>query len=75
VGTPTRERTRPWLVALFGVYVVLLVWLVLWKLDVPWVGSGARRTVKLVPFGVYLCSRRAGRGGGRGRASSGWPYS
>lgn len=46
----TDTRTRPWLVALFGVYLVLLVWLVLWKLDVPWVGSGARRTVKLVPF-------------------------
>jgi len=44
------ERTRPWLVALFAVYLVLLVWLVLWKLDVPWIGSGVRRTVKLVPF-------------------------
>jgi glycopeptide antibiotics resistance protein len=32
------------------VYLALLVWLVLWKLDVPWVGTGARRTVKLVPF-------------------------
>jgi glycopeptide antibiotics resistance protein len=50
VVAPARDRTRPWLVALFGVYLVLLVWLVLWKLDVPWVGSGARRTVKLVPF-------------------------
>ncbi|MFC8733966.1 VanZ family protein [Luteimicrobium sp. NPDC057192] len=50
VGGRADTRTRPWLVALFGVYLVLLVWLVLWKLDVPWVGSGARRTVKLVPF-------------------------
>jgi glycopeptide antibiotics resistance protein len=44
------ERTRPWLLALFAVYLVLLVWLVLWKLGVPWVGSGVGRTVKLVPF-------------------------
>jgi glycopeptide antibiotics resistance protein len=48
--SPALSRTRPWLVALFAVYLVLLVWLVLWKLDVPWVGTGARRTVKLVPF-------------------------
>jgi len=47
---PARARTRPWLVALFAVYLGLLVWLVLWKLEVPWVGTGARRTVKLVPF-------------------------
>jgi len=46
----TSSRTRAWLVVLFGVYLALLVWLVLWKLDVPWIGSGARRTVKLVPF-------------------------
>ncbi|GMA25749.1 hypothetical protein GCM10025864_35080 [Luteimicrobium album] len=50
VAGPTRTRARSWLVALFAVYLALLVWLVLWKLHVPWVGSGARRTVKLVPF-------------------------
>ncbi|MGC5166445.1 VanZ family protein [Luteimicrobium sp. DT211] len=51
-GTAARApaRTRPLLAALFAAYLVLLVWLVLWKLDVPWVGSGARRTMKLVPF-------------------------
>lgn len=42
-------RTRTALVVLFAVYLALLVWTVLWKLDVPWTG-GARRTVKLVPF-------------------------
>lgn len=39
---------RPLLVALFVVYLVLLVWVVLWKLEVPWVGDD--RVVKLVPF-------------------------
>ena len=38
---------RP-LVALFATYLVLLVWTVLWKLDVPWVGGDTM--VKLVPF-------------------------
>ncbi|PJI85730.1 VanZ family protein [Luteimicrobium subarcticum] len=38
------------LVALFAVYLVLLVWLVLWKFDLPWRGPDAERTVKLVPF-------------------------
>ncbi|QAY70802.1 VanZ family protein [Xylanimonas protaetiae] len=42
-------RARTALVLLFVVYLALLAWIVLWKLDVPWVG-GARRTVKLVPF-------------------------
>jgi hypothetical protein len=36
------------LVALFVVYLLLLGWVVLWKLEVPWVGH--RRVVKLVPF-------------------------
>jgi glycopeptide antibiotics resistance protein len=35
---------------LFVVYLVLLVWIVLWKLEVPWVGGGAQRQIKLVPF-------------------------
>jgi len=36
------------LVALFAVYLVLLVWTVLWKLDVPWIGGDTM--VKLAPF-------------------------
>ncbi|CAM3472910.1 VanZ family protein [Occultella aeris] len=35
---------------LFAVYLLLLVWLVLWKFEVPWVGGGVLRQVKLVPF-------------------------
>ncbi|WP_258725030.1 VanZ family protein [Cellulomonas sp. NS3] len=38
------------LVALFLVYLVLLGWTVLWKLEVPWVGDDAVRVLKLVPF-------------------------
>ena len=43
---PARRRS---LVVLFVVYLALLVWTVLWKLDVPWVG-GETAVVKLVPF-------------------------
>ncbi|GAA4852993.1 hypothetical protein GCM10023221_36080 [Luteimicrobium xylanilyticum] len=45
-----RTLTRAWLVALFGAYLALLVWLVLWKLHLPWVGTGERQAPKLVPF-------------------------
>jgi glycopeptide antibiotics resistance protein len=41
--------------ALFGLYLALLGWAVLWKLDVPWTGS--ERVVKLVPF---VATRQAG---------------
>ncbi|QIG40750.1 VanZ family protein [Microbacterium sp. 4R-513] len=45
---PRRDRTRARLRVLFGVYVVLLIWIVLWKLNLPWIG--VHRLVKLVPF-------------------------
>ncbi|GAA1918528.1 hypothetical protein GCM10009775_08870 [Microbacterium aoyamense] len=45
----TRERTRPLLVLLFVGYLVVLGWLVLWKLHTPFVGAGMG-TIKLVPF-------------------------
>lgn len=35
---------------LFAVYLILLTWVVLWKLELPYVGVGALREVKLVPF-------------------------
>lgn len=41
---------RGWLVALFVVYLVMLVWIVLWKLQLPYVGEGELRHIKLVPF-------------------------
>lgn len=47
---PSREGGRVLLVVLFVVYLVLLTWIVLWKLEVPWAGGGALRQVKLVPF-------------------------
>ena len=37
------------LVALFAVYLVLLVWVVLWRLELPYVG-GVLREIALVPF-------------------------
>ena len=40
------------LVVLFVVYLVLLTWIVLWKLAIPWVGEAALlpRPIKIVPF-------------------------
>jgi glycopeptide antibiotics resistance protein len=39
-------------VAAFVVYLVLLAWIILWKLEVPWVGAaaGLPRPIKLVPI-------------------------
>jgi glycopeptide antibiotics resistance protein len=44
-----RGRRGP-LVMLFVVYLVLLAWLVLWKLDVPYIGGVSSLPIKLVPF-------------------------
>jgi glycopeptide antibiotics resistance protein len=40
------------LVSLFAVYLALLAWIVLWKLEVPWIGEAALlpRPIKLIPF-------------------------
>jgi glycopeptide antibiotics resistance protein len=37
---------------LFAVYLVLLTWVVVWKLEVPWIGEAAfmPHPIKLVPF-------------------------
>ncbi|MFT4232704.1 MAG: VanZ family protein [Leucobacter sp.] len=43
-------RRRPLLIGLFAVYLALLVWAVLWKLDVPHVGMSGVHRLKLVPF-------------------------
>jgi len=39
-------------IAMFAIYLVLLVWIILWKLEKPWVGEAALlpRPIKLVPF-------------------------
>ena len=49
VVKPTRTAGRAWPIALFVVYLVLLIWVVLWKLDVPYLG-GVLREVTLIPF-------------------------
>ena len=48
----TRTRVTPTtsLAVLFAVYLALLGWVVLWKLERPWVGVDAQRVLKLVPF-------------------------
>ena len=46
---PARADRRGLLVALFVAYLVLLVWVVLWKLDVPYLG-GVYREITLIPF-------------------------
>lgn len=48
---PLGQRGRV-LVVLFVVYLVLLAWAVVWKLDVPYVGEAALlpRPIKLIPF-------------------------
>ena len=38
------------LAVLFAVYLALLVWLVLWKLHVPFIGRDDMRELKLIPF-------------------------
>ena len=50
--TDTRPAARRGPIALFAIYLVLLVWVVVWKLEVPYIGAAALlpRPVKLVPF-------------------------
>jgi glycopeptide antibiotics resistance protein len=53
MSDPKKPSTpRGLLVVLFVVYLVLLAWIVLWKLEVPWVGEAALlpRPIKLIPF-------------------------
>ena len=47
-----KKGSRVVVVVLFAVYLVLLTWLVLWKLEWPWIGEAALlpRPIKLVPF-------------------------
>lgn len=42
--------TRSLLAVVFGVYLVGLVWLVLWKLHEPYVSADPSHTIKLIPF-------------------------
>ncbi len=49
---PSEPGARALLVVPFVAYLVLLVWIVLWKLEIPWIGEAALlpRPIKLVPF-------------------------
>lgn len=42
-----RRRVLP---LTFGLYLVLLCWLILWKLEPPFIGAGSLRQLKLIPF-------------------------
>ena len=49
---PPSARGLGILIPAFAVYLLLLAWVVLWKLEVPWIGEAATqvRPIKLVPF-------------------------
>ncbi len=49
---PLRQGGNVRLIVLFVIYLVLLAWTVVWKLDVPYVGAAALipRPIKLIPF-------------------------
>lgn len=46
----SRKHDRTALVLLFVVYLVLLAWIVLFKLHLPFIGRDDMRGVKLIPF-------------------------
>jgi glycopeptide antibiotics resistance protein len=54
-GEPSRRGGRVLLFLLFAVYLVLLAWIVMWKLEVPHIGGGELRQIKLVPFAPSAC--------------------
>ncbi|MES1169390.1 MAG: VanZ family protein [Leifsonia sp.] len=49
---PAPSAQRRLLIVLFAVYLVMLVWAILWKFEVPFIGQAALlpRPLKLVPF-------------------------
>lgn len=50
---PRTIRIRRLLCALFALYLLALIWIVVWKLALPWIGEDSWRTIKLVPFVSY----------------------
>ena len=50
-----RARSGILLPVLFTVYLVLLTWIVIWKLEIPFVGTGDLRQLKLIPFAPSAC--------------------
>lgn len=45
-----RPVGRPFLAAVLVLYLVVLTWLVVWKLAEPYVGTAGDRHLKLIPF-------------------------
>lgn len=52
---PSRGGGRVLLFLLFALYLVLLAWIVVWKLEVPHIGGGELRQIKFVPFAPSSC--------------------
>ena len=46
----SRRGARPLLAVLLATYLVMLVWLVVWKLHPPYISASGMGTIKLVPF-------------------------
>jgi glycopeptide antibiotics resistance protein len=48
----TKTRTRPsgLTIMLFVVYLIILIWAILWKFEVPYIGDGSLRVINLVPY-------------------------
>lgn len=46
------KGSRAFLIVLFFIYLVLLVWVVMWKLHEPFIGRDDMREIKLVPFAI-----------------------
>jgi glycopeptide antibiotics resistance protein len=55
-GGPRGRRGHAMPAALFTVYLVLLAWTVMFKLEAPYLGSGDLREIKLVPFVASACN-------------------
>jgi glycopeptide antibiotics resistance protein len=49
-GAAHSGLVRKALIALFAVYLALLVWAIVWKVHVPFIGRDDMRGIKLVPF-------------------------
>lgn len=42
------QGTAIW--TLFLLYLIATAWIIIWKLEIPYIGAGTRRTIKVIPF-------------------------
>lgn len=43
-------KSNKLILALFGIYFIILTWAVLWKIGIPYIGSGTLRMINPIPF-------------------------